>query len=532
MDRRHFLTLLGSLGAAGTVAACSSSGGAGGSDSGANAGAGGTLAIDAGAEIGDRLGSPWMGNGTLDNVALYSTLLLADHTLAEFQPDLAESWEYSNDDTTLTLVLKDGLKWSDGEPFTAEDVKFSLETLLRVSQANSIYTAAFRHIDGGEAVLDGSATELPGVTIDGSTMTLALTQTYGTFVPVLAQFVILPKHKLHSADPLELHNDPFFRDPVGTGMYKLKEFNTGNFYSLEPNPNYHGEAPKLKELQFVASSDKVADATSGRLDYFTTNVPEVVQGMADSPTMTANPVETLFYRYLIFNASEESLPAANVKFREALTKAVDYEPLVTALYSDQATMISSGVPDGDPMSAKLPGFAFSASAAKSLLDGAGYDYSKKLRLRYYYDDATSRNLMTAIAQGLEAIGVQTDVQQFQGDVTTELYTNRNWDVALKGLSSFGLEEWYSEYVGANFRAIIGEQPQYSTLIDRLATETEDSARRGTLDELQRLERSDLFKVPLFTIKQFIYVAKKVDTAGVTFGSPFYRYNLKLGDWTM
>lgn len=529
MNRRQLFFTAGSLAAASTLAACTSAPAPSTPTTGTKGG--GTLKVFGGAKIGDRLTTPWMASGTLDNVALYRCLFTADHTLRQVTPDLAQSFEYSNNNKTLTIVMKDGLIWSDGQPLTAADVVFSIDTLLKVAQANSIYTAAFKQIVGADALKTNPSTTLKGITADGKTITINLTEPYGSLVPVLAQFAILPQHVLKDANPLELHNNAYFKNPIASGPFRVKEFSTGNFYTMEPNPNFDGDAPKLSLLQFVGSSDLVSDARSGKIDYFNTNIPEVVNGMSAANNFSTNPVDTLFYRYFIFNTTDAESPASKIEFRRALAEAVDYTPLVKALYRDQAIMISSGVPDNDPMSAQLGGFSFNTEKAKQQLTAAGYNFGRQLRLRYYYTDATSRNLMTAVAQGLESIGVKTDVQQFQGDATTELYTNRKWDVALKGLSSFGLEEWYGEYTGANFKAIIGIQPKYDELVAKLASQTGDDARKETLAELQHIERTDLYKLPLFTIRQYIYVAKKVQAAA-TWGNPFYRYDINLAGWTV
>ena len=108
----------------------------------------------------DKTGYPWHNPGGIALSATYRTLLLADANLTDVNPDLAESYEISDDGLVYTFVLKDGLKWSDGEDLTAEDVKYSIETLLKVSACNAIFTNAFGNIKGADAWRDGSADTL------------------------------------------------------------------------------------------------------------------------------------------------------------------------------------------------------------------------------------------------------------------------------------------------------------------------------------------------------------------------------------
>jgi len=109
------------------------------------------------------------------------------------------------------------------------------------------------------------------------------------------------------------------------------------------------------------------------------------------------------------------------------------------------------------------------------------------------------------------------VQKFQGDATTELYKIRDYDIALKGLSSFGFEEWYGEYASdnVNFVNIMGKDGYFDTKVNELR-ETSDPVRRNQiLIDLQKLEQKYLYKLPLFTLQNIVFVnTDKVKTPGV------------------
>ena len=137
----------------------------------------------------DKIPTPWY-NRLLATNLMFRSLFLADSNLTNAQPDLADSYEISDDKLTYTITLKDGLKWSDGEELTAEDVKFSIETALKAATINSIYTSAFKNISD--------------MSVDGNTITLTLSSPYASMIDVLAQFAILPEHCLKDADPLKL----------------------------------------------------------------------------------------------------------------------------------------------------------------------------------------------------------------------------------------------------------------------------------------------------------------------------------------
>lgn len=123
---------------------------AGGAAAGDAAGAAETLKLAVttgdGSTTDDRIPTPWYNRIMATNL-MFRGLFLADSTLTEVKPDLAESYEVSDDGLVYTITLKDGLKWSDGEALTVDDVQWSIETGLKAATINSIYTAAFKTID-------------------------------------------------------------------------------------------------------------------------------------------------------------------------------------------------------------------------------------------------------------------------------------------------------------------------------------------------------------------------------------------------
>lgn len=199
----------------------------------------------------DKIPTPWY-NRLLATNLMFRSLFLADSNLTNAQPDLADSYEISDDKLTYTITLKDGLKWSDGEELTAEDVKFSIETALKAATINSIYTSAFKNISD--------------MSVDGNTITLTLSSPYASMIDVLAQFAILPEHCLKDADPLKLESDAFWTDPVCSGMYTLDELNVGNYFTLKRNENYEGEAPKIANVTCYFVSDYITAAQAGNAD--------------------------------------------------------------------------------------------------------------------------------------------------------------------------------------------------------------------------------------------------------------------------
>jgi len=215
----------------------------------------------------------------------------------------------------------------------------------------------------------------------------------------------------------------------------------------------------------------------------------------------------LFYRYFVINLKDangvENKLISDVRVRRALLYAIDSKALAEGLYPGLAKLIYTGVPVSHPAYDKSSEvYTYDPNKAKQLLKEANYDFSKTLRLRFYYSDQTSVNFMTAIAQYLSQVGIKTDVQKFQGDSTTELYKMRNYDIALKGLSAFGFEEWYGEYASdnVNFANIIGKDGYFDEKVNELRETTDPQNAIRYLIDLQKLEQKYLYKLPLITLQ--------------------------------
>lgn len=492
------------------------------------------------AENSGRFPYVWVNRGGIVNLMMYRSLFLADPTLTKVEPDLAESFKLSDDGLTLTVVMKDGLKWSDGEALTAEDVKFSIATNLKASQSSGIYTNAFSNIKGAKAWKEGAA-DLEGVKVDGKTITITLDAVTGNLVNVLGQFVILPKHKLENANPLEIHNDAFWKSPVTSGMYKVGEIVENNYYTLVPSENYEGTAPKIQKIQVNFINDLVAAAQAGKSDFISTNVSGQISEYNKIASFKQYPVDILFYRYLVANIKDTegkvNEKIADKRVREAILYAVDRKTLAESLYPELAALSNTGVPSGlDTYLKGAEDYAYNPEKAKELLKEAGFDFNQTLKIRYYYNDQTSIDFMDAVAFYLNEVGIKTDVMAFQNDATTELYKTKDYDFALKGLSAFGYEEWYGEYKStqANFKNILGGDTTFDELINKLVATADPAERASILQDLQKLEQENLFKIPFFNLKQMIYVNtdKVVIPAGVEFGNPWYNYDMQFENWTV
>ncbi len=466
----------------------------------------------------DKIPTPWYNRIMATNL-MYRALFLADSTLTEVKPDLADSYEVSDDGLVYTITLKDGLKWSDGEALTVDDVQFSIETALKAATINSIYTAAFKNIESIKA--------------DGNTITLTMSEPYAAMLNVLAQFAILPKHSLENADPLTLESDPFWTKPVTSGMFALDELNVGNYFTLKLNENYEGTAPKINKVICYFVSDYVTAAQAGNTDYVFGNAADLVEALQGMSNFTAHEVDVLFYKYFIFNMKgidgNENPAMQNVEVRKAIIEAIDRATLAT-LYPN-ANVLNSGVPNSSPAYNGFE-YKFDADKAKADIAASGYDMSRTLKICYYNNDQTTIDLINTVVYYLEQTGLTVEAT-LSNDGTTDLFTTRAYDVGFKGKSAFSIDEWYTEYMSTDglFANIFGGDTAFDELVAKLSKAVNETDRNEVLKQLQALEQENVYKVPVFTVGTYIFTSSNlVIPAGVEFCNPLYMCDLDFANW--
>ena len=121
-------------------------------------------------------------------------------------PGLAEKWDIDDENNTYTFHLREGVKWHDGEAFSAEDVKFTIEAIMNPDN---------------ESEIASNYEEVESITVeDENTVTFKLSEKNVAFLDYMT-IGILPKHLLEGKD---MQNDDYFRNPVGTGPYKMTEY--------------------------------------------------------------------------------------------------------------------------------------------------------------------------------------------------------------------------------------------------------------------------------------------------------------------
>lgn len=170
---------------------------------------------------------------------IFDKLINADPSLSPTDGMLAESYTVSEDSKSIEFVLRDGLTWHDGEPLTGDDVKFTLELMLKAPGTNAVASGVLKAITGAQAYIDGTADEVEGIVVDGNKITVNFDAVSADALLVFSQWPILPKHLLGDADPTTLQQNAFWQKPIGSGPFKVGEVVMNNYATLERWDGYY-----------------------------------------------------------------------------------------------------------------------------------------------------------------------------------------------------------------------------------------------------------------------------------------------------
>lgn len=480
-----------------------------GSEAPATGGEGGTVRIGYGGSP-DSLNP---GNGILEESYFiyemtYDTLVTLDLN-GEFQPELAESWEVSDDGLTWTVELVEDATFSDGEPVTADDVVYTLETYRDTEEFPylSTYPDVFTAITAP----------------DEHTVEITTEEPIGNFESRLVFAYILPEHVWSAEDDVVAFEN---REMVGSGPFTLKDYEQGEFVDLAARDDYWGDPPKVDEVIFqtIGNADaRVQALANGDVDLITEFPKTAVPALERNPdvkVVSGDPISPDL-RDVIFNQIDPAdcpedakctgHPALrDLEVRQALSQAVDKQQIIDVALLGYATPGLTLIPRGlGPWFADdVEDYRFDLDAAGAQLEAAGYvdedgDGIREclpdqdcddltFRFNFANDIDTAPREVELISGWWEQIGVATKVQGVDPDTLTSICCpGYDHDVFLWGWVSdpdpgYLLRAARSDEISTGFSETGYSNPEYDQLFDEMAVETDVTRREEMAHELQRM----------------------------------------------
>ena len=402
-------------------------------------------------------------------------------------PGLAESWEFDEESCTYTFHLAENVKWHDGEPFIADDVKFTIEAIMDPENGSE---NAPNYEDVQEITV-----------VDDHTVSFKLDAPNVAFLDYMTM-AVLPKHLLEGED---MQTSDFFRHPVGTGPYKLESWEEGQAITLVKNEDYFKGEPNIDTIVFKIVPDDNAKALqlkSGELD-LALLTPKDAATFTEDEAYTCYDMKTSDYRGILFNFWNKYWQE-NKDLIPAVCYAMDRESIINAV------LLGQGMPAYGPLQRNIYNnedvehYDYDPEKAKAVLEEAGCEMGDD---GYYYRNGEKVGFVISVGAGdqvridIAQIAAQ-QLQQIGMDVTVEIPAQVDWGGQMAYLIGWGSpfdadDHTYKVFgtdKGANYSGYSNE------LVDQYLTEARQSD-----DPEVRKEAYDKFQVELAKDPAFAFI---------------------------
>lgn len=312
--------------------------------------------------------------------------------------DLATGYTVSEDGLTWTVTIRDDVSFTDGEPLTAEDVAFTYNTVKSSSSVND-----FTMLDYAEAT-------------DETTVVFHMTRPFSIWPYTMAVVGILPEHAYDSAT--------YGSNPIGSGRYTLVQWDRGQQVILEANPDYYGEAPKMRRVVILFMEEDAAflAAQAGQVDVAYTSATYSDQTIGGYTLAAYDSVDNRGFNLPAVPAGTDSQGravgndfTADVRVRRAINMGVDRQEMIDHVLNGYGSPAYS-VCDGLPWYNEAAEVAYDPDGAAALLEEAGwllsddgYRYKDgvraQLNLLYSTGDSVRQALCADFANQMEELGI-------------------------------------------------------------------------------------------------------------------------------
>jgi len=440
------------------------------------------------------------GPGYIRMSLIFDTMVWKDQN--GYVPALAESWQL--EDEAYVFNLRKNVTWHDGEPFTANDVVFTI---------NYIKEHPYQWVNS-KPVKNAEA-------LDDYTVKLYLNGSYAPFLDMVAGTLpILPEHIYKDvSDPAQFQDDKAL---TGTGPYKLLDYDKAQgTYLYEAYNDYYLGAPKVKQLKFVKVSSEMSASALENGDVDAAGVPpemadslmgkgfEVLKGSHDGITKIM--------------VNHKRKPFSDIGLRQALYYSIDRQALVDTALRGYGIIASPGLfaLDSEWYNPDVEEYAYDPAKTGELMVALGYTKDNQ----YFSKDgealememlvtATSERAGEMIKQQLEQAGFKVTLRSVDSKTLDSLVGEWNFDLALNSHGGMGGDpEILNRIIGEGYTfnsARYIEDQRLNDLLSQAVSEMDPDKRRELIDEIQVVYAQDLPSLPLYYADSYWAHDGKVD----------------------
>jgi peptide/nickel transport system substrate-binding protein len=434
---------------------------------------------------------------------LFDSLVRRDEHF-QLQPWLAESWE-TPDPQTYIFHLHHGVRFHNGQPLTARDVKWTFDSLLN-GKIRTSKTSTFTAVDHVDAS-------------DDHTVIFRLKEPMASLLWNLSNGAI-------GIVPYGSGED-FNRKPVGSGPFRFVGAQQDKNVVVERNPDYWGTPAKLTRVEFRV----IPDTTTRALELRKRSADVVSNGLTPDMVLALEKDDGLevlrgpgtIYAYLALNLRDPTL--RDVRVRRALAYSINLAPIIHYLWRDQAQPAYSVLPPQHwAYDADVAKYPYDPALARKLLDEAGYRENNGVRFHLAMKTSTeesTRLLAAVLQQQLREVGIALDIHTFEfatfySDITKGAYQLHSLRWVGGNLDPDIFEYVFATKSFAPKRAnrTFYSNPKVDELIEESRATLDQSQRKLLFDQIQRIVAEDLPYINLWYFDNVIVHTKRVRGIGL------------------
>jgi peptide/nickel transport system substrate-binding protein len=338
-----------------------------------------------------------------DNMSIWAKLLVfqmlirSDPTGTKLEPDLAESWEASDDRMTYTFHMRKNAAFSDGTPVKSSDVKFSINRM--VTAEGSPWASMFPKMQ----------IETP----DDNTIVFKLAQAWGPFLEDISVHgtCVVPEAYFK-----KLGDKAFGDKPMGSGPFQLVQWDKGDKIVMQRNPHFWDPSrPYLDEVQLLVLADdniRMLKVQTGEID-IATDVPyNQIDKLSAMPNLTVQLTPYDRIDWIQFNEKVDKFQ--DVKVRQAINWAVDKEGIIKSVLFGHGEVPTSFLPKMRDADTQTAPYGYDPAKAKQLMSESKFPQGFKSKLTVASGDTIGQQVATIVKAELAAIGIDIDILQLEG----------------------------------------------------------------------------------------------------------------------
>ncbi|MBM7044678.1 ABC transporter substrate-binding protein [Rhizobium lusitanum] len=448
---------------------------------------------------------------------LYDTLLLPTDDGKDVQAGLATEWKVADDGLSVTLTLRDGIKFSDGSPITPADVAWSLKRASR--KDNGIWNFMVASID--DVVPEGDKTVVVKLKHIDPAILAALT---------VFNTGIMPQ-KAFEATPGATEEEKakaFAEHPIGSGPFVLKSWERGTSMKLVRNEYYWGKGEDGKPLPYLDGLDfetipddatRILKLNSGEIDGAEFIPYARVNELKSAGVVNMELFPSTRIQYVTMNVRPQikgqDNPLSNPKVRQAMNYAINKDAIIQIVTHGVGTPMTSFMSTATPLHAgDKPLYPYDLEKAKSLMKEAGFQNGFSTSILVVAGNQDQIGISTALQQMWSQIGIKLDLQQVDNPSLTQQYRdgvfqmrNAAWTDDIADPSEITSYFSYSPTIDALHTG--WKNADVDKLFEDSQKEADKTKRAGQYAKIQEIYNADGPIVPLYETPYPVALSKKV-----------------------